>query len=464
MAENTLPWIWRRLGGLELWQVIGIGAVTRGVFYLVIVFMDGLLVDHNAEGVMRIIHEGPRGEGRGQGEGYGEGSEWWMSFVQWDAAYYLRISLQGYQDERDYAFSPLYPLLLSTLNHLLGNETLESAVAIALSLNTLCFLLTIPILFLLLSSVPTLSGHQVMTSLLFFIFSPASIFFLTVYTESLFCLLSFSAMLLLHKNQVSLASLCFMFASLTRSNGIFNVVFIIGHHLSTLLSTPSPLSWRQLFRSSLLAFHSSLFAALPFFLHSWYTYASLCASALPADQMLEWDSVCPCTEQLPLGLCEGGVLSMYPSLQGKHWNVGFLTQYHWRQIPNFLLALPVVSLAAHTLCVYVSSLSSSLFLRASVSTPDLLLSLLPHSLHLLALLSVLTLSAHVQISTRVIFSSSPLIYLSLAALSTHFPHTPLGKLFPALPRHGWQLRLLFGWIFTFLLGGLILHPNSFPWT
>jgi hypothetical protein len=156
---------------------------------------------------------------------------------------------------------------------------------------------------------------------------------------------------------------------------------------------------------------------------------------------------------------------MYSALQRKHWNVGFLTQYHWRQIPNFLLALPVLFLATFTLFRYLSF---------SLTAPNLhhrlplLLSLFPYALHLMALLSVLCLSAHIQISTRVLLSSSPLLYLSISAFSSsqshHQPASLVGNLFPAFPRYSWRRRLLFGWLLTFLFGGLILHPNSFPWT
>jgi GPI mannosyltransferase 2 len=439
----------------RLWRVLLVALLSRAVFYLLILFADEVIPDHDAQGVTRID---------------GGDSPWFKSFSKWDSAYYLRISLQGYQDEKDFAFFPLYSFLISSGMNLVGLHSIETAVLSALLLNTVCFLLTIVVLFQLLALIPGLSEDQIFLALHLFIFSPSTVFSLSVYTESLFTLLSYSGMLSLHRDQVLAASLCFSFASLTRSNGVFNVVFILTHALCALRAPQSRWSCLRTILSSLCI---SLMTALPYILHSSFAFSSLCWSPLPSPE----EDVCGLARE-QTELCDQlgvGALSIYPALQSKHWGVGFLKQYHWRQIPNFLLALPVLVVAAHTLSWTLPPLSPTRTPPLAKKDSLLLLSLLPYSLHLLALVLVVSLTAHIQISTRVLFSSTPLLYLTLAALLSpdvqldHPVNQTLASsrlsLFcpPLAPRAIWT-RLLGVWLVSYLFAGMLLHTNYYPWT
>jgi GPI mannosyltransferase 2 len=433
----------------RLWRTLAVGLLTRVIFYLLICFADVVIPDHEAQGVTRVD----------------VGSSWLRSFSKWDSAYYLRISLQGYQEEKDFAFFPLYPLLISCGMTLAGLHSIESAISSALLLNTLCFLLTIIVLWRLLETIPGLSEDQIFFALHLFIFSPSSVFSLSVYTESLFALLSFSGMLSLQLDQTLMASLCFSLASLTRSNGIFSVVFILSHALCSLLSTR--LSWRRHLRTILSSLGVSLLTSLPYLLHSSFAFASLCPALSSSPDPLE-DRCAPQEATGELCASNGvGAMAIYPALQSKHWGVGLLKQYHWRQIPNFLLALPVLVLATSTLSWTLLPLGP----KCPPNSLPLLLSLLPFSLHTLALVLVLALAAHIQISTRVLFSSTPLLFLALALLLSPPPaSTPrdgqvnLSLFSPPLAPGSVTSWILSAWLVSFLLGGLLLHTNHFPWT
>ncbi len=47
---------------------------------------------------------------------------------------------------------------------------------------------------------------------------------------------------------------------------------------------------------------------------------------------------------------------MLSYVQSRYWNVGFLNYWTWRQIPNFLLALPVLCLSLRSAYVYFNSM------------------------------------------------------------------------------------------------------------
>eukprot|EP01040_Poterioochromonas_malhamensis_P000799 gene799-852_t len=141
-------------------------------------------------------------------------------------------------------------------------------------------------------------------------------------------------------------------------------------------------------------------------------------------------------------------LRLYNILQQKYWNVSFLNSYQIRQIPNIMLALPVIAISTYTLISSFNDKDRDLVLVSS-NTPFSHNSLLPWKIHLFVHLLIGLFWAHIQVSTRLILSSSPLIYVGLAKLLTS---------------KGKARSLTIAYLIIYMLIGSILHTNYYPWT
>ena len=198
--------------------------------------------------------------------------------------------------------------------------------------------------------------------------------------------------------------------------------------------------------------------------------------------------------------------SLYAHVQRKHWNVGLLRYYEIKQIPNFILAMPVLILSfagaawwiatswnsskdcAGSECKGYITLKNILLwaFRAMGSSSDsvkakqfrnkislvsntsqLLLgpSCLPYYAILAGFALVGTFLAHVQVSTRLICSSCPALYWFVSALVTRAQQNDEGgdgdfrqKLATLAPALIWFYFLLYNVL------GVIMHVNWLPWT
>ncbi|XP_064219589.1 GPI mannosyltransferase 2 isoform X2 [Aotus nancymaae] len=198
--------------------------------------------------------------------------------------------------------------------------------------------------------------------------------------------------------------------------------------------------------------------------------------------------------------CFWDVPLMYSYIQDVYWNVGFLKYYELRQVPNFLLATPVAILVAWATWTYVTThpwLCLTLGLQRSKNNKTLkkpnLGFLSPqvfvYLVHAAVLLLFGGLCMHVQVLTRFLGSSTPIVYWFpahllqdqeplLRSLKT-VPSKPLtedsppGQKVPRNPIMGllyhWKIcspvtRYILGYFLTYWLLGLLLHCNFLPWT
>lgn len=153
----------------------------------------------------------------------------WQRF---DTQHYLRIARQGYADESDSVFPPLYPWLVRGVSALGGGgPTARLAAALLIANLATCGL------FILLHKVVTaeLGPEAATRTLVYLAVFPTSFFLFSAYTESLFLLLALGSFWAGKNGRFPLAGLLGFLAAATRLTGWVLVVplayFAIGSRL-----------------------------------------------------------------------------------------------------------------------------------------------------------------------------------------------------------------------------------------
>lgn len=141
------------------------------------------------------------------------GNDFWESLGNWDGGHYLEIAENGYGQKFQYAFFPLYPLLIKALNQVTQNYLLAavliSAAATFLGLHLLYKLVILDF-----------DKKIAEKAVLAFLFFPASFFLIMAYSEGLFFFLAVSAFYFLRKNKLFWAVTAAALASATRPVGL----------------------------------------------------------------------------------------------------------------------------------------------------------------------------------------------------------------------------------------------------
>ena len=136
------------------------------------------------------------------------------SWANFDGEHYLLIAQRSYV-EFEQAFFPLFPLLLKTISSL----TSMPLIFAGLTISHLAFLLALIIFYKLLKIDYT--SKQSLWVIIFLVFFPTAYYFGSVYTESLFLLLTICSFYFYRKNNFFLAGVFGFFASLCKFVGVF---------------------------------------------------------------------------------------------------------------------------------------------------------------------------------------------------------------------------------------------------
>lgn len=407
--------------------------------------------------------------------------------TKWDAARFLTLAADGKRrkpsggiddpfldSEQAHAFFPLFPLvirhgaliLIRILPKTFLPPTFEGVLVLsAMLINTISFsiaLLCLVDLTLRLTLPSDKAVHIAGMVATLFCINPASIFFATSYSESFFAMCTFGGYALYTSGYIYLAVIPWMAASYTRSNGCLVAAWLLVEGVARCLQT----NLSKLKRLICLTRHALLAMAVvaPAVLHDRAGYHVHCNGELQP----EW--------------CHIDMRSLYTYVQSTHWNVGFLRYYELKQIPNFLLATPILFCSAWGVSRWIriswkehmsrNDTKGSLFdciqwatwaLRrcgddSSQSRSEESMLHGPRMLShyaVLAAVAMLGLTvAHVQITTRLICSTCPAIYWHLAYLCNSET-----KIFRC------STRFLIGvYLSIFIVIGTILHVNCLPWT
>lgn len=300
---------------------------------------------------------------------------------RWDAIYFIHIAEHGYIYQNSLAFFPLFPFLVkfiaNTFCYILQfalvyrNVILVSAVIC----NVTFFALSVILLFRLGRNVLD-NCYTAYKACLLFCINPASIFMVASYSETLYFFCVVCGLYYLESSRKMLTVFMFALSSLARSNGLLNIGFLLYESLGMTLRSFSGISITKM-TAKMLAFRictffnivlaqltylfiSVVLFLVPFILYQiYYVNEIFCKidtstlSAIPNHLVtyglnrgyhIIGDSIPPwCNLTIPLS---------YSYIQSSHWGVGFMKYYELKQIPNFLLAVPVTVLSVGCVWCY----------------------------------------------------------------------------------------------------------------
>lgn len=385
----------------------------------------------------------------------------------WDGEYFLHIANYLYTYENTLAFYPLYPVLvrnlaaaLETFNVPISMHALTLVVAVAL--NVWLFCEAANYLYQLTQRVFN-DLHKSWNAALVFCFNPASIFFSAAYSESLFTYASFILMLecVRAKQQFNFMRIC---ASLTacimcRSNGLIALGFPLYFFARHILLTTNVKRCQQVIKMALAV----LIPLAILHAYYFYIYRLYCMPGIKVkhpQQVLHYASERNylLAGRGPKGSpwCQYTLPFPYSYVQSTYWDVGFLRYYQWKQLPNFLLALPMLVFMQWHCCDYLWFLASKIWPQvASWREPLKSQKSLPFVLHGAFLTLVCALFVHIQVSTRLLASATPIFYWFAA------DHMPKSLAHLSLRS---KAGALFIWCTTYCACGTVLYCNNFPWT
>jgi len=144
-----------------------------------------------------------------------------LSLAQWDGGNYLDIASNGYHDLQNFAFFPLYPLLVKIFSFIAFKSTLLSAIL----LSNIFFVLFLYKLYHYTAKV--LSAKKAASTVLTFLLYPATFFCLVAYSESLFLLLAILSLDAIYDKKFLKSSIFVSIATLTRFIGIGLVATVV---------------------------------------------------------------------------------------------------------------------------------------------------------------------------------------------------------------------------------------------
>ncbi|XP_020100870.1 GPI mannosyltransferase 2 isoform X2 [Ananas comosus] len=269
------------------------------------------------------------------------------SSVVWDGVYFVRIAECGYEYEQSFAFLPLLPVAISLLSRsvfaplipLIGYRAV-----LALSgyvLNNAAFVFA-AVYFYRLSLLILKDEATALRASILFSFNPASVFYSSIYSESLYALFSLGGLFYLFSGAKTVAMILLALSGSARSNGALNAGYFCFQAMlqayGAIYQKRKPILAVQAIAAGVV---QSLFVFVPFLAFQAYGYLNICLIGNSYE---------------PRPWCKAKIPLLYGFIQSHYWGVGFLRYFQAKQLPNFLLASPILSLAVCSIVHYVSIL------------------------------------------------------------------------------------------------------------
>ncbi|KAM5146634.1 GPI mannosyltransferase 2 isoform 2-T2 [Mantella aurantiaca] len=406
---------------------------------------------------------------------------------RWDAEHFLFIAEHGYVYEHNTAFFPLLPMVIAgvargPLLPLAGVLNLRSRLLLSSALlSCACSTLAAVSLYLL-GCVTLQSRRTAFLAALLFCMSPISIFMTVAYSESLFAMATFSGLWHLQKNRLLAGSALLSLAMAARSNGLVNAGFLVHSGVKVFLQQSRhcrPLM-KRLCGIGLMILP---FAGFQGYCYYRFCYPSYGEGHLPEElvQLAKDKGYRVRGEPVP-SWCSYRLPLAYSHIQSEYWGVGFLRYFQLQQLPNFLLAAPVIFLG---ICATLRYVSSNLELCSALGLWDVRKKsgngfYTPRVFVYVAHLSFLTafgaLCMHVQVVTRLLFSSCPVLFWFCSLMieekepwiwgleRNKTASNPAVRLLRAWDSLQTRTRILLGYFLAYWVIGTALHVNFLPWT
>lgn len=443
-------------------EVIQLALYSRLAILLLQFFFNVLIPDHENDAFISPLTEVPKST-------LDIAVDWLLGgLVRWDAHHHLHISIYGYVYENSLAFFPgfayciriissfaeivLFPLNVASV-HLIS----------AVLFNLVCFTLAAKTLFRLSCKILQDENLAFLACTLFCI-NPASIFFTAPYTEALFSYISFSAMSWDESwRKYGLISL----SAIIRSNGITNIGFCVFNQLKILAQLPKSFSnWISFMFNVSVILISTLSL---FFLYQMYSYIKFCTNS-SGKHVAEIEQLAIANSYILAGYGTSGMCNQthvipYFYIQSHYWNVGFLEYFQFKQLPNFMLAFPIIYFASTECLKYFrqnSDLTFSLGLsRFHQNTKTSVI--FEYIVHLSALVVICLFFVHIQVTTRLLCSSSPALYW-LAAMLIYSKEKKTVFRLSDVSSSTTTTFLIFSYCLLYFVLGTALFSNHYPWT
>ncbi|ORY51918.1 mannosyltransferase [Rhizoclosmatium globosum] len=320
----------------------------------------------------------------------------------WDAVYYQFIAdsihSEPYPFEQFHAFFPGLPFLTSCFSRLSGLTSIH----IGLLISNIAFVGAAVILRRLTERV--LHDQSVaLGSAILFCLSPSAIFLSSLYTESLFSFLAFAGMFFHVEKRSWLASVAWMLAGFIRSNSIVFVGFFGYDWLYSIYVKQEFNVWK-----GIQTFLQCCLTASSFIAFQYYGYLSFCSDV---SNFRPW--------------CDSNPPVLYTFVQAEYWNNGFLKYWTFGQIPNFILAAPMLLTSSFGILSYFRYDSYRFLTLGLMPSKRIELesgfhssSALSHAFLCFFLTIYCATCMHIQVITR-FFTSLPFVYWYLAYCIIH---------------------------------------------
>ncbi|KAL0961647.1 hypothetical protein UPYG_G00353440 [Umbra pygmaea] len=506
---------------MDVKTVLQFAANTRVLSLLIQALLNAAIPDHDADAFSPPRAEEPR---------YLDPAVQWFfgGLSRWDAEHFLFIAETGYLYEHNYAFFPMFPVILRALAETVlwpisGWLTLRGRLLLAVALgNSALFLLSVVALYGL-GRVVLQDRRLALVSSLLYSLTPANVFMMAGYSESLFAALTFSGLFLLERGYTFRACLALGIATAARANGLINVGFLLYLPLQQALSqvwrlhkgnNRHPKCLHYTYIIGRLLFTAALGTAVisfPFLVFQYYGYRAFCTPSMSLEQvspnliqLAEDKGYRVPDENAPPPLwCLRPFPLLYSHIQDVYWDVGFLHYFKLKQIPNFLLALPIATLGMLATHLYYKANSArclrlGLWEGEAIKRSDKPTTgfysprVFVYVVHATMLLVFGIFCMHVQVLTRFLASSSPipfwisghllLLYEPLlqrrspatsskghqrgtpTIVFLYLPQNPIVHLLSRWKTCSMPTQWILGYFISYWLIGLALHCNFLPWT